>query len=168
MNQAITICRKNRVKDVARRFEATHILSFLDPGDRLVTPKGVPPDRHATFNMNDTHEPEDPYPPTLEQVRAVHLWFSALPPDARVVIHCFQGVSRSTAMALGLLSARLGPQEAADRLRRIRPEATPNRLIVALWDRHLQLNGRLSEEAEKFPAPSWALPLHLKRSRRGY
>lgn len=168
MNRTITICRKNRVKDVARQFGATHILSFLDPGDRLVTPNGFPLAHHVTFNMSDTHDAREPYPPKLGHVEAVHDWFSSLPSDARVLVHCFQGVSRSTAMTLGLLASGDTPEAAATRLRQIRPEATPNRLIVALWDHYLQLEGRLSEEAETFPMPSWALPLYERRPHHKY
>lgn len=162
----IIICRKNRVKDTARKFGATHILSFLDPGDRLVTPRDVPTAHHATFNMDDTHEQSDAYPPTIDHVRAVHGWFETMPADARLLIHCFQGVSRSTAMTFGLLATRFRPEEAAGELRRIRPEATPNRLIIALWDQYLGLHGELSHQVESFPMPSWALPLHLKGIQR--
>lgn len=159
----IAICRKNRVKDTVRKIGATHILSFLDPGDRLVTPREVAPSNHVTFNMDDTHEPRDAYPPTMEHVRQVHAWFDALPADARLLVHCFQGVSRSTAMTLGLLATLWTPEDAAIRLQKIRPEATPNRLIVALWDDHLRLDGLLSRQAENFPMPSWTRPIHLRK-----
>lgn len=156
---AFAICRKNRVRDVALAFGATHILSFLDPCDRLVTPSCVPGANHLTVNMDDTHETRDAYPPTIEHVVQVHNWFAALPFEARLLVHCFQGVSRSTAMTLGLMAALYGPRDAVVRLRAIQPKATPNRLIVKLWDQHLGLDGALIEAAENFPVPSWSLPL---------
>lgn len=158
----VFVCRKNRVRDTAKKLAVTHILSILDPCDRLVTPSCVHPANHLTLNMDDTHEPGDAYPPTLAHVEGVHVWARSLPGDARLLVHCFQGVSRSTAMTLGLLAARMPVADAAERLRAIRPEATPNRLLVRLWDERLSLGGALIAAAEGFPPPQWSLPLHLR------
>jgi predicted protein tyrosine phosphatase len=158
----VFVCRKNRVRDTAKKLGVTHILSILDPCDRLVTPSCVRPANHLTLNMDDTHEPGDAYPPTLAHVERVHVWARSLPGDARLLVHCFQGVSRSTAMTLGLLAARMPVADAAERLRAIRPEATPNRLLVSLWDQYLDLGGALIAAAEGFPPPLWSLPLHLR------
>ena len=60
------------------------------------------------------------------------------------------GISRSTAAALAVLCRRgVAPDDAADRLRRAAPEATPNRHVVALADDALRLDGRLVAAAER-------------------
>jgi predicted protein tyrosine phosphatase len=55
----VFVCRKNRVRDTAKKLGVTHILSILDPCDRLVTPSCVCAANHLTLNMDDTHEPGD-------------------------------------------------------------------------------------------------------------
>jgi predicted protein tyrosine phosphatase len=59
------------------------------------------------------------------------------PPPAPLLIHCQQGISRSTAVALSWLyghlpfsGARLG--EAIDLILELQPRAKPNRLVLAL------------------------------------
>ena len=65
----------------------------------------------------------------------------------RVLIHCEAGVSRSTAAALIIYACWLGPGrelEAMERVLAQRPIAIPNRRMVALADRLLGRNGRLT------------------------
>ena len=55
---------------------------------------------------------------------------------------------RSAAIALAVIADRLGPgaeREALDRLLAVRPEATPNLVVVELADRILQRSGHLVE-----------------------
>jgi len=62
-------------------------------------------------------------------------------------VHCWQGLSRSPAVALGLLYLVRGDEAAAAaELRRIRPEARPLQRVVALFDQ--VLGSRLSEVNE--------------------
>ena len=65
----------------------------------------------------------------------------------RVLIHCEAGVSRSSAAALIIYATWLGPGrelEAMERVLAQRPIAIPNRRMVALADRLLGRNGRLT------------------------
>jgi len=62
-------------------------------------------------------------------------------------VHCWQGLSRSPAVALGLLYLQLGDEgEAGKALRSIRPEARPLQRVVRLFDD--VLGSRLSEVNE--------------------
>lgn len=64
----------------------------------------------------------------------------------RLLVHCHAGVGRSTAMALGILAARLGDgreDTALSELLRIRPEAVPNLHVVSLVDDILERGGDL-------------------------
>jgi predicted protein tyrosine phosphatase len=64
-------------------------------------------------------------------------------------IHCWQGVSRSTAVALGVLYLMTGSEkEAGEILRRIRPEAWPHQKIVRYFDELLGCN--LADVADTF------------------
>ena len=63
-------------------------------------------------------------------------------------IHCWQGISRSTAVALGYLYMITGSEKtAAEILRKIRPEAYPNQLVIRYFD--LELGSDLTSAADK-------------------
>lgn len=82
---------------------------------------------------------------TLEDVeRAV--MFARSWTDRSMLVHCFHGVGRSAGIALAVLADRLGPgneAKALERLLSVRPEVTPNLVVVALADRLLERSGRL-------------------------
>ena len=65
-----------------------------------------------------------------------------------MLIHCFAGVSRSTAAAF-IAACALNPRrdefEAARAIRAASPTATPNTRLVALADDALERNGRMNE-----------------------
>ena len=62
-------------------------------------------------------------------------------------LHCWQGISRSVAFALGYLYLITKSEKSAGRLlREIRPQAGPHRLIVLFFDQELGCN--LSEQAK--------------------
>ncbi len=56
---------------------------------------------------------------------------------------------------LGLLAREVSPLRAGYLLHRLRPVATPNTLMVKLWDERLGLGGELVTVAGKFPAQIW-------------
>ena len=70
-------------------------------------------------------------------------WDGARP----MLVHCWAGVSRSTAAAFAIACQarpQISESELARRLRRLSPTATPNPLIVALADAQLGRKGRMS------------------------
>ena len=65
-----------------------------------------------------------------------------------VVIHCFAGISRSTAAAFSAYCAirpDLDEEKIAQRIRQRSPEATPNMRIVQMADDILDREGRMVE-----------------------
>ena len=80
----------------------------------------------------------------LEFVRA---W----PREAPLVIHCYAGISRSTAAAYATVCALLPERDEAEiatALRAASPTATPNARLVALADRALRREGRMVRAIE--------------------
>jgi predicted protein tyrosine phosphatase len=72
-------------------------------------------------------------------------------------LHCWQGISRSPAVALGLLYLLTGSEEeAAFHLKRIRPDARPHRNLVTFFDD--QLGSRLARVNEKLRARAMGAP----------
>jgi predicted protein tyrosine phosphatase len=66
--------------------------------------------------------------------------------DAALLVHCFHGVGRSAAIALAVLADRLGAGReagAVEQLIAIRPQATPNLVVIRHADRLLDREGRL-------------------------
>jgi predicted protein tyrosine phosphatase len=71
--------------------------------------------------------------------------------EAPMVIHCWAGISRSTASAFAIACARnpgVGELEIALAMRRASPSALPNRRIVALADDILGRRGRMLDAVE--------------------
>lgn len=69
-------------------------------------------------------------------------------PNTRLLVHCHAGISRSSAIGLAILAARMeagDEQLAVEELFRIRPEAVPNLKIIRLADQILARDGRLVE-----------------------
>lgn len=75
---------------------------------------------------------------TADDVADIFNFIRALkPPAAPVLIHCQQGLSRSPAVALSWIYGQLPPTprravKAIDLLVQLRPQAKPNRLVLAL------------------------------------
>jgi predicted protein tyrosine phosphatase len=87
---------------------------------------------------------------------------------APLVVHCFAGISRSTASAFASVCA-LNPQRdeiaIARALRRASPTATPNVRIVSLADRLLGRKGRMIAAVETIGrgiSADEALPFELE------
>ena len=74
--------------------------------------------------------------PLKKDVRRVIRFFNGTRDEATgYAIHCWRGVSRSTAIALGVLYMMYhDEQKAVDELKRIRPEAGPHPGLVAHFD----------------------------------
>ena len=69
-----------------------------------------------------------------------------------LLIHCEAGISRSTATALIMYACWLGrgrEDEAMERVIAQRPYSSPNRRMVALADKLLNLDGRLLQARDK-------------------
>jgi predicted protein tyrosine phosphatase len=74
-----------------------------------------------------------------------------------LLIHCRHGVGRSAAMALAVFADRLGAHQedaALNGLLAIRPQATPNLVVVKLADAVLERGGRLVAAVQAWEAAS--------------
>jgi predicted protein tyrosine phosphatase len=77
--------------------------------------------------------------PQRRDVRRAIRFFNCTKDEATgYAIHCWRGVSRSTAIALGYLYLIHGDEQVAvDELKRIRPEADPHPRLVSYFDKIL-------------------------------
>lgn len=160
--------------EMARHSEALqpgYLVSIVQPEFQPETPPEVPPRRHLRVAVHDITEPyEGAVLPDDEHVRELVDYLIAWPGDEALLIHCFAGISRSTAAALITLSLHLDEFEAARELRAAAPHAHPNPRIIALADRVLGREGRLVAAREAMgpgsmlcEGPLTTLPLEIAK-----
>lgn len=115
----------------------------------LVMPdEGLPDFRtwHLKVWMDDTTIPSDFWAPKLDDIKRV---FDFCQKYDNVMIHCVGGISRSTAMGIGLLVRDGMPVSDATLLvADQRPNLAPNKLILQHIDTHLRLGGTLITQVQ--------------------
>lgn len=142
----IYICNLFEMAHHARVLRAGYVVSLVQPEFQPPTPAGVRPERHHRVAVHDISEPmEDSVVPGEEHVRGLIAFLDDWPGSEPLLVHCYAGVSRSTAAAL--IALTLGAEgremEAAQALRDAAPHAQPNARIIALADQLLGRGGRL-------------------------
>jgi predicted protein tyrosine phosphatase len=123
-----------------RHFAAILRLSFFDVEYRRHLPRRVHPKR---------------VPHRSDVRRALRFFEETRAHASGYTIHCWQGVSRSTAFALGFLYLLEGSESEAGRiLQEHRPQAGPHRRIVGWFD--AELGSHLLEVADQIRAERMA------------
>jgi predicted protein tyrosine phosphatase len=149
----IHVCSLARLHETVAATGARHVVTLLKDTDRVQRPDGIMSENHLILGMDDITGPIDGYiAPADEHVTRlldfVRGWNRAAP----LVIHCYAGISRSTAGAY-VAACALNPHRdeatIARTLRRASPTATPNFRIVALADRALGRGGRMTTAIEE-------------------
>jgi predicted protein tyrosine phosphatase len=143
----IHVCSLARLPETAQEIGASHVVTLLRDVHLIVRPPGIAPDNHLVIHVDDITCPLDGYTHPCEEhigelITFVQSWNRAAP----LLVHCYAGISRSTAAAFTAACA-IEPQRdevaIAQALRRASPTATPNALIVSLADQVLGRNGRM-------------------------
>ena len=139
------------IAELGQQAEASHILGILDPG--TPAPDGYashPVAERDEFRFYDivTAEPGRTLPSEADMAAILAVGERLAGSQVRhLLVHCYAGVSRSTAAAVALMSQR-NPGREADifaALADIRPQAWPNTVLVAHADRLLGRRGALVE-----------------------
>lgn len=157
----IVVCPLSAVEAVVEEHRPSHLVSLLDPHDMIETPLTLGDGKHLKLGMNDIGEPMpglvEPGAHHLEDlVRFIADWDGTAP----LVIHCWAGISRSTAsafIALCHLNAETPELEIAQLLRQRSATAKPNRRMVALADRLMERDGRMIEAVDAMGENAFAL-----------
>lgn len=142
------VCPLSRLHETVSATGASHVLTLMNGSTPVERPASVAAERHLTVGFNDIVVPtEGCIAPGEAHVRAllnfVRSWRGT---GAPLVIHCFAGISRSTAAAF-IAACALKPErdeaEIAQALRAASPSATPNKLLVEIADSILGRDGRM-------------------------
>ncbi|MBI1393590.1 MAG: protein tyrosine phosphatase [Alphaproteobacteria bacterium] len=164
----------SKVHDVAARAKPARLVSLLSPGDVFPTVNGIGAGEAHCIAAHDVREETlGMAAPMQDHVRGLIAFLEAWSPDETLVVHCWAGVSRSTASAF--IAACLHNPEAdelaiARAIREASPTAWPNTRIVGFADDLLGRGGRMRAaidaigdgaptiEAEPFSIPSRFAP----------
>ena len=142
----------SRLPEVIAARRPSHLLSLLSPEELIPTPAGFAPERHLRLGVHDIAAPMAGLTaPDAAMVEAILAFAQGWDGAAPMLVHCWAGISRSTASAFAIACERnphADELEIALAMRRASPAAFPNRRIVALADDILGRQGRMVEAVE--------------------
>lgn len=141
------ICSLSKLGETIGASGARHVASLVNAGMEVPYPLSVPHDRRLFLGFNDIVEKTPGLnAPERHHVAKLIGFVRAWPRESPLVIHCWMGISRSTAGGY-IAQCALMPQEdehtLARALRAASPEATPNIRLVQFADELLGRKGRM-------------------------
>ena len=151
--QTIYVAPLSLVETTIAELSVSHLVTLINGETPVPTPPSIDPDRHLRLAMNDICEPAAGLVlPCKEHVADLVKFALDWDRKAPLLIHCWAGISRSTAAAFISLCA-LNPEadecDLARALRLASPTAYPNRQLVALGDEALARTGRMVAAVEE-------------------
>jgi predicted protein tyrosine phosphatase len=148
----IHVCSLARLRATVDETGARHIVTLLRLADRVERPRHIAPENHLVLAVDDIAMPMEGYTvPAQEHVQRLIDFVGKWDLVAPMVVHCFAGISRSTAgayVAACALNPRRDEQQIAWDLRRASRTAQPNARIVSIADRLLKRQGRMVRAIE--------------------
>jgi predicted protein tyrosine phosphatase len=150
-NPMIHVTPLSALSTVTTRLHSYDLLTLLSPDHPEMDWSGFACERHIRLAFHDIVEPMPGLVVPDRNIMHAVLDFGRNSESQRaLLIHCWAGISRSSAAAFAIACDR-NPgfeHDIATELRRRAPSATPNRLMVRLADDLLQRDGRMVEAIE--------------------
>ena len=148
----IHVCSLARLHATVDETGARHIVTLLRLVDRIERPTHIAPENHLVLAVDDITAPIDGYTaPAHEHVQKLIDFVGAWDRATPMVMHCFAGISRSTAgayVAACALSPQRDEMQIAWSIRRASRTAQPNSRIVSIADQLLKRDGRMIHAIE--------------------
>lgn len=145
LDGTVFVCPLSEVPRIVTRERATRLVTLLQDEIHVETPSGI--ERHLRLHVDDITEHLPYYvAPKARHVEELLDFARDWGGNGPMVVHCWAGISRSTAAAfasLCLVNPDVPEVAIARALRRASPTAQPNRLIVRLADEALGRKGRM-------------------------
>jgi predicted protein tyrosine phosphatase len=143
----IHVCSLAALPEIVQSTGASHVLTVMANVEQVQRPHSILPENHLRIAMDDVTEQLDGFvAPSADHVAQVLAFVRGWNRSAPLVVHCYAGISRSTASAFAAACA-LNPHRdeltIAQAIRSASPIASPNRLIVSLADEALGREGRM-------------------------
>jgi predicted protein tyrosine phosphatase len=147
-NPMIHVSSLRALNSVTARLGSYDLLTLLSPDYPQTDWREFACERHLRLAFHDIFEPiVGLTAPDRDLMQAVLDFGRSSEHQRALLIHCWAGISRSSAAAYAIACDR-NPgfeRDIAIELRRRSPSATPNRLMVRLADDLLERNGRMVE-----------------------
>ena len=137
----------SRLHDTVRKTGARSLVTLINATTPVERPAAIRAENHLYIGVSDIAAPLDGHiMPGRSHVETLLDFVRAWDQLHPMVIHCWAGISRSTAAAY-ITRCALDPQAdevvLARRLRRLSPSATPNPALIAAADALLNRRGRM-------------------------
>lgn len=131
---------------------ASHVLTVMANVAQVRRPSSVLEANHLRISMDDITEVMDGFvAPDHSHITQVLDFVRGWDRNAPLVVHCYAGISRSTASAFAavcMLNPERDEMAIARQIRAASPIASPNRLLVTLADKALGRDGRMIRALE--------------------
>jgi predicted protein tyrosine phosphatase len=167
----IHVCPLSKLPETVRASGAKSLVTLINEGTPVRRPLAIPAEKHLVVTLSDiVAEAPGHTLPSESHVEKLLTFVRRWDQDAPLLIHCWAGVSRSTAAAF-IAACALRPHrdeaEIAHAVRTNSPTATPNARLVAIADAMLGRDGRMAAAIAKigrgrscFEGAPFALELH--------
>jgi predicted protein tyrosine phosphatase len=141
------VCSLAALPETVRLTGASHILTVMANVAQVQRPLSVLEANHLRVQVDDITEVVDGFvAPSEKHIEQVLNFVRGWDRSAPMVVHCYAGISRSTASAFAAACALNPHRDEAEIARNIRAAsaiASPNRLMVSLADKVLGREGRM-------------------------
>jgi predicted protein tyrosine phosphatase len=148
----ILVSPLSRVPQVIAQRKPARVISLLDPETPFPDTGPDYVDKHLRVEMHDIVETQQGWiAPAEGHIDSLLKFIADWDETGPILIHCYAGISRSTATAFitaCLHNPDASEVEIARELRSVSPTATPNRRIVQLADLAMGRKGRMLHAVE--------------------
>ena len=158
---SIWICSLAAAPQLVRQLRPSRVVSLLSPYDTFPTFQGFGSDLHLQVPIHDiVDDIGDWRAPDLSDAESVIKFVQPWDRAAPLLIHCWAGISRSTAsafIAACVHNPDADEQEIAAAIRDASPTASPNKRLIAHADALLGRNGRMNRAVDSIGRGSAAM-----------
>lgn len=149
----IIVCPLSKLAETYELHQPSHLVTIINEEAQVPVPKSILPTNYLRLSFNDITEQRDSLTIAnkshlLQLLEFAQKWDRQQP----LLIHCYAGISRSTAAAF-ILSKLFNPErhedDLAEELRKLSPSATPNMRLIKLADKYFNSEGRMISAIEK-------------------
>jgi predicted protein tyrosine phosphatase len=143
----LKVCGYREAEELIQQGWPTYVISLLDP---WTSQKPKYSNQLALyFHDVESETMLDWIAPQTRDLEEVIRFTKNLTETDRLLIHCYQGISRSPAVAIGvLISKNINFSDAYHHVSCMRTGINPNKLIIGIIDEYFGLNGELLLHAE--------------------